>query len=244
MQTAIKKSITCAALALAAAYPAQALDLLITEINSNASLGDFWELTNFGSTAINLFNGSTPWSWDDNSFTAGSVTLPLGLSIAPGESMVFLADQTNTANFRSGWALSASVQIIPDTTGTGLGSGDAVTLYDGAGQAVAALNYAAGGFTRANGSASVGGHAGLSAGGSGNTQSAIWDPTSGTTPATARYTFADGTNYGTYDAPGSTGFGSPGAVTAIPEPSSAILATLGGLAITLRRRRSQVLSSR
>ncbi len=101
-------------------------DLLVTEINSNASGGDFFEVTNFGSISIDLSNGS----WDDDSFIAGTVVLPSGLSIAPGESVIFLADTNGTAvaSFRSLWNIPASVQIIGVANGVGLGSGDSVRL--------------------------------------------------------------------------------------------------------------------
>lgn len=77
----------------------------------------------------------------------------------------------------------------------------------------------AGGFTRGDNSAAVGGHAGVSAGGT-SVQSAIWIPGSGVTPATVRYANATGSNFGSDDAPGSDGFGSPGV---IPEPSTVAL---------------------
>lgn len=211
-------------------------DLLVTEINSNASGGDFFEVTNFGSISIDLSNGS----WDDDSFIAGTVVLPSGLSIAPGESIIFLADTNGSAvaSFRSLWNVPASVQIIGVTNAVGLGGGDGVRLFDSANQPLATLSYAAGGFTRSNGTPSVGGHAGLSGGGTAATQSLIWDPTSGTTAATARYTFANGSNYGSY-AISNGAMGSPG-IAAVPEPSTYMLmgAGLSALVILARRRRA------
>lgn len=241
MKTALIKTI-CGALAVAALSTTAHAQLLITEINSNAGAGDFWELTNFSTSSINLFNGSTHWSWDDNSFVAGSIQIPLGITIGPGESIVFLADKNSSAvaSFRSAWSLPSSVQVIPDPTGTGLGGGDAVRLYNDLNQPVVTLNYAAGGFIRSSGANSTGGHAGPSAGGSSDSQSLIWDPTFGNTPGDARYTFATGSNFGTYAPLSGGGFGSPGTVgitLPVPEPSSALLLCSSLLLVHLRRRR-------
>lgn len=216
--------------------------LLVTELNSKASEGDFWELTNFGPSPVDLYNGTTPWSWDDDSATPGTVMLPLGLSIASGESMIFLAGgDTDVAGFRSNWGLDASVQVYGDASSPGFGKDDAVYLFDDTGAIVASLLYSAGDFTLSNGDPSLGGHAGASAGGT-STESAIWDPTSGTTPATARYTFADGSNFGTYAAlDGGDGIGSPGKVNAVPEPATLALASFGLIAfVWLRRRQNQI----
>ncbi len=218
---------------------ASAQSLLVTEINSNAAGGDFFEITNFGTTTINLYSGGTPASWDDNSYQPGSVLLPLGASIAPNESIIFLADSSDTETFRALWNLSASVQIFGDSTGTGLGGNDAVTLYSPTGSVLATLSYAAGGFTRSNGTLSLGGHSGVSAGGA-TSQTLIWDPTSGTTAATARYTFANGSSFGTF-ANGSGAVGSPGA---IPEPSTYALIGLGLAAVLMWARRRPAVSAR
>lgn len=213
--------------------------LLVTEINSSSQY-DFFEVTNFGSISIDLSNGS----WDDDSFIAGTVVIPSGISIAPGESIIFLADtgsavssEAAAAAFRSSWNINSSVQVVATLNAVGLGNGDGVRLFDSANQSLATLSYAAGGFTRSNGTLNTAGHAGVAAGGVA-TQSLIWDPTSGTTPATARYTNATGSNFGSF-ASGGSGVGSPG-VAAVPEPSAFALmgAGLSALVILARRRRA------
>jgi hypothetical protein len=190
-------------LLLAAAVHGQ---LVITEVNSDGTPADFWELTNFGAATVDLSN----YIWIDDKVSpdhADAFTVPSGTSILAGESVLFVTSGT-AADFRSAWNLSPSVKII--LGGPGLGSNDAVYFYTPAKSLVASLNYADAGFTRSNGQPSLGGHTGASAGGLRN-QSLILDPNFGT--ASRRYTFASGANFGSYAAnPPFTGVGSPGSV--------------------------------
>lgn len=161
-------------LALAAFSSTLNAQLLVTEINSNGSGGDFWELTNTGSSAVDLSN----YKWIDNARTpTGAIVVPPGTSIAAGESIVFNVTGTAAA-FRTAWGIPNTVQVF--SSGPGLGSGDAITLYDAANTEVLFLSYAANGFTRSNGSLSAGGNAGASAGGTA-TVSMVLDPGFGTT---------------------------------------------------------------
>ena len=176
--------------------------LILTEIQSDG-LADFWELTNVGASAVNI--GGYKWT-DGARRTTGAVAIPAGATIASGESVIFTG--AAAATFRTQWGISEGVQVFTGISVPGLGSSDGITLFDAADAEVLFLSYGAGGFTRSNGSASAGGHAGLSAGGA-TAQALIWDPAFGTT--TPRYTFADGTALGTFTAPGgSTNKGSPG----------------------------------
>ena len=160
--------------------------LIITEIQSSqASTGknDFWELTNIGAEAVNLGG----WKWDDDSRNpadAAAVTIPAGTTIAPGESIVFTG--LSAATFRTWWAIASTVQVVSTGAAPGLGSSDAVALFDSGGTERAYLSYAAGGFTKSDGGASAGGQAGASAGGSA-TASVIWDPVHGTTARRYRF---------------------------------------------------------
>ncbi len=95
---------------------------------------DWFELTNFGSTAINI----TGWTMDDssNSF-ASSVGLTGITSIAAGESVIFTEDPA-TASFLSTWFGGnppAGLQI-GNYSGSGVGlstNGDAVNIFNGSG---------------------------------------------------------------------------------------------------------------
>ncbi len=152
--------------------------LLITEVQSSqASAGrnDYWELTNISLQPIDL----SAWKWDDDSANpndAAAVTIPPGTTLTPGESILFSA--LPAVDLRTWWGLASTVQVV--TGGPGLGSGDAVVLFNPAGSEVTRLSYAANGFTRTDNTPSLGGQAGLSAGGSTATQTLIWDPAHGT----------------------------------------------------------------
>jgi uncharacterized protein YjiK len=156
--------------------PVEIPQLIVTEINSNASGGDFWELTNVGVTTQDIGN----WKWDDDSANPSdpaAVTIPSGTMIAPGESIV-LTTAADAAAFRAVWSIAPTVQVIATPTGPGFGQGDQVHLFNTAGATVTSFSYAAGGFTLSGGGASIGGHAGASAGGTA-TQSAVIDPAFG-----------------------------------------------------------------
>lgn len=181
--------------------------LVVTEINSNGTPADFWELTNFGSSEVDL--GGYVWT-DSTPISPIKVTIPSGTVIAPQESIVF-AVTADPAGFRAAWGLASSVKVIA-AVDPGLGQNDAIRLFASAAAStpLLTLNYAISGFTCSNGALAVGGHAGPSARGTLNTQSLILDPNFG--PSAPRYTFATGGNFGSWQAPGGTATGSPGVV--------------------------------
>jgi uncharacterized protein YjiK len=156
--------------------PVEIPQLIVTEINSNATGGDFWELTNVGVTTQDIGN----WKWDDDSANPNdpaAVTIPSGTMIAPGESIV-LTTAADAAAFRAVWSIAPTVQVIATPTGPSFGQGDQVHLFNTTGATVTSFSYAASGFTKSDGSAAAGGHAGASAGGTA-TQSAVIDPAFG-----------------------------------------------------------------
>lgn len=113
--------------------------LAITEVHSNQSTNgtpaihaDWFEVTHYGSAPVDLRG----WRLNDSNggTTNGAVTLA-PLTLAPGESVVFVQDLDATA-FRSWWgpSLPASLQIITySASGIGLSStGDGLRLWDAA----------------------------------------------------------------------------------------------------------------
>jgi 2',3'-cyclic-nucleotide 2'-phosphodiesterase (5'-nucleotidase family)/uncharacterized protein YjiK len=193
--------------------PVEPPQLIVTEINSNASGGDFWELTNVGVMTQDIGN----WKWDDDSANPSdpaAVTIPAGTMIAPGESVVFTT-AADAAAFRTVWSIPLSVQVFANSSGPSFGQNDQVHLFNAAGTSVTSFSYLAGGFTKSDGSAAAGGHAGVSAGGIA-TDSAVIDPNFGF-GSTRRYT----SNVGN---PGSSGlnFGGGPSITLsiVVSPSS------------------------
>ena len=195
-------------------------NLMLTEIlsqqsnvNSAGSVNDFWELTNFGASVVDI----SGHSWHDegrSASAAAAYSLPPGSTINPGESVIFTA--VSPSVFRTWWGLSSWVKVF-QTAGPGLGQDDGVSFFDNTGNELFYFNYDAGGFTRADGSPSTGTHAGPSAGGAADTVSMIWVPTSDTTvttgtngPNAPRYTFATGSNFGSFTAVTSADIASPG----------------------------------
>lgn len=120
-----------------ALVPAQ---LAITEVMSSAStnhsLGvpqgpDFWELTNFGTNAIDL----TGYRWNDNAGgLAGADATPFqGLVIGPGEVILFVQNNVTEIStpeqFRAWWGLPPTQKVV-FYSGNGLSSdGDSVILW-------------------------------------------------------------------------------------------------------------------
>jgi uncharacterized protein YjiK len=180
--------------------------VILTEINSNAAGGDFWELTNVGTAAQDLSN----WKWIDGgqSLPAPAVQIfPSGTSLAVGETMVIITDTTVSTTFLSAWGPLTGIQKL--VGGPGLGQNDSVRLYDNNDNLIFTFSYASGGFTQSSGSASAGGHAGLSAGGVA-TQSAVIDPAFGTGAGRRYRAAAVGVDGGYANTSGGSNIGSPG----------------------------------
>lgn len=195
--------------------PTPVPQLLITEVNSNATGGDFFEIYNHGSAAVNLLG----WKWDDDSGNfndAASAAFP-AVSIAAGQRLVVVA-AANTTAFMTAWGLDPATFPAVATGGPGLGKGDAVVLFDASGKVAAAINFGASAITAVDGTvvspaAPSSGvapvyaeHAGVVFGGSA-TSSAVWDGLSTSAP--------------TYRAAAvgvAGGFAQPGAASAIGSP--------------------------
>lgn len=142
------KSLLAAAL-LAAGSVQLSAQLKITEVDSAGSsssyAADWFELTNFSSSAISTFG----YKMDDNSnLFANSVAMST-LTIGAGESVIFLETTnlaTTQANFVNAWFNgSAPVGLqFGSYSGSGVGlsqSGDAVNIFNAAGTVLARVDF-------------------------------------------------------------------------------------------------------
>ncbi len=113
-------------------------DLAITEIMSgsndpNTNISEDWfEIHNYGNTAIDL----SGFSWDDNSYNAGTSVF-MNNTIQAGESIIVWAGlSTYKGNFQGNWGLSNSIQVVSSDELVNSAfpslssSSDAVALYD------------------------------------------------------------------------------------------------------------------
>ncbi len=184
--------------------------VLITEINSSATGGDFFELYNYGTTTIDL----TGWKVIDSAAKQqNAALLPDGTMLAAGAKLIVLADGDNVATFREKWNnLSESVQVV-SVKAAGLGKGDAVVVFDANHQVVAAVNYGAGSISASDGTQVAGigtgsAHAGAAVGGGSDGTSLVWD---GLSTATPTYKAAEVGHKGAYAQANAAGnIGSPG----------------------------------
>lgn len=145
-------------LALLSAAASAHGQLVITEVMASSghsatdANGDWWELTNTGSSAVNL-NG---YKWDDTpEIPATASAFPAGITIQPGESIVILDESAgNVAAWKTAWGLASSTRVLDSTQFananvggedfSGLSaSGDEVNLYDAGGNVVASVAFGA-----------------------------------------------------------------------------------------------------
>ena len=122
--------------------------LRITEVMSNsnhsdtAANGDWFEITNTGSTAVNIAG----YSFDDDDRRAGASGSFPAYVLQPGISMMVLNDASD-ATFRSLWNLDPSIRVIANaeiSNFPGLGSGgDEVNLFNNSGGLVDRFTFGA-----------------------------------------------------------------------------------------------------
>jgi predicted extracellular nuclease/alpha-tubulin suppressor-like RCC1 family protein len=106
----------------------------ITEWMYDGAGGEFVELTNAGTEAVDV----TGWSYDDDSATPGGFDLSGFGVIEAGESVVFVESDPDT--FRSEWNLCTGVRIAGPYTNN-LGRADQINLFDADGVRVDRLTY-------------------------------------------------------------------------------------------------------
>ena len=188
-------------------------NVLITEVNSNANSIDFFELYNYGTSTVDL----TGWKWNDSAATLSSATAFPSLSLAAGATLV-VANNTDAAAFRTAWSNLPTTRTVIATGGAGLGSADAVVVFDANGKVVTGFNYKTTSITASDGTvitpaartdnaAVVTGHAGIAVGAAAATTSAVWDEQSTSAP---KYKAAVSGTLGAFTQAG--GIGSPGAL--------------------------------
>lgn len=236
--------------------------IIISELNSNGTGGDFFEIYNAGTSAVELGG----WKWVDNasstnggpSFNGAKAFAFNAFTLNAGSSALVVSDagggvDGNTA-FAASWGIANSnllTFIVPELiTGSGFGKSDLVALFDSTGSFVTGLNYGTSAatitqgdsstvsllpFLRAAGGTSAGGHAGI-AGGGVATDSLVWNYW-GSTADNPTYFSTSSVGFAGAFAnaadPTSTTIGSPGVV---PEPSSSALLGLGTMALLALRR--------
>ncbi len=227
-----KTCLQFAALSLATACSSSIAEatVLITEFNSTSNVGsfEFVEFTNTGNTPVDM----TGWSEDDSNRTpnkAGHILSAFG-TLQPHESAIF-TEATPDA-FRTYWwgsveAAPAGLKIIGPYTNDNLGSSsDEINLYDAASQLIDRLTYP-----------------GTPPGGTGNgvTRNPGSDAILGLNQNGNWVNSFLGDGFGSFQAAGNSALvGNPGAYPAVPEPSTLMLALLGGgsfCLMALRRRR-------
>ena len=196
--------------------------LLVTEANSNATGGDFFELYNFGRDAVDL----TGWRYNDAAAQfSTAIAFPDNTTIQPGEVLLVHVGAETTAEFLQAWGLPADTAAITlsseaPTDAPKLGSGDAVVIYEDSGAIAAVFNYT--GLDPIGDVASLTANEGEHAGetmGANKKASAVWDGVSTSAP---NYRAPATTDLG-YVAQDADNIGSPGAVQ--PAPSSDVIIT-------------------
>jgi len=201
--------------------------LLISEVNSNAKGGDFFEIYNYGSTSIDL----SGWRMTDEAGQFSSAVALNGNTVLAAGATLVIADvaTANLAAFKAAWGLNGSV-AVSNVDGPGLGKEDAVVLFDAQGNVAAAFNYDLTPVTASDGTVITtspaargaafvdGAHAGA-AYGAGASASAVWDGLSTTQPTYVGATFGQGGSFA--QAGDSAAIGSPGIALVGQSPQAA-----------------------
>lgn len=150
----MKKILSLLGLTLLAGSGLSHASLVITEVMSSSAHsggtnnGDWFELTNTGSTAFDL----TGFSWDDNTNTPGSANFGSITSIAAGQSIIFTEETIGAeSSWLANWGLSGVVVVnLGSGVFQGLGAGgDAINIYDAGGALVTSVTFgtATGGYS-------------------------------------------------------------------------------------------------
>ena len=97
--------------------------------------GEFIELTNVGSTPINL----SGWSYDDDLVKPGSFNISGFGYVQPGESVIIT--DTSATGFRSNWKLLSNVKVLGGNVNNNLSRNGKIYILDGSNLHVDQLTY-------------------------------------------------------------------------------------------------------
>ncbi|WP_290900893.1 lamin tail domain-containing protein [Aquabacterium sp.] len=180
---------------------------------------DWFELTNFGSTAVSL----SGWTMDDSSNGSAKVALAGITSIAAGESVIF-TETAAAASFLSAWfgANAPASLKIGTYTGAGVGlstGGDAVNIFNASGVLQANVVFGTADAT---------------------SPYQTFDNAAGLNGVTISQLSVVGVNGAFVAANDAAEIGSPGRISAVPEPESAalVLAALAVVGLVARKRQA------
>ena len=206
-----------------AAQPALIISEVAPWASGNSSYAaDWFELTNRSAAAIDI----TGWKFDDNSNSAAAAVVLRGVtSIAAGESVVFLeglatgaTDATINTNFVAAWfgANAPAGMKIGNYGGAGVGlssNADAVNIFNAGGTLVTRIDFAA------------------------STVGLSFDNAAGLDNAAVSSLSVAGVSGAVLSFDG-TATGSPGTITAVPEPETYALMLVGLIGLAMKRRRA------
>lgn len=180
---------------------------------------DWFELTNFGSAAVSL----SGWTMDDSSNGSAKVALAGITSIAAGESVIF-TETAAAASFLSAWfgANAPASLKIGTYTGAGVGlstGGDAVNIFNASGVLQANVVFGTADAT---------------------SPYQTFDNAAGLNGVTISQLSVVGVNGAFVAANDAAEIGSPGRISAVPEPESAalVLAALAVVGLVARKRQA------
>lgn len=229
MQAVQKKAmLAAAALALSLGAATAQAQIRITEVapwgssDNNPAIPygtDWFELTNFGNTAVSI----SGWKMDDSSNGTAKVALVGITTIKAGESVIF-TETAASASFLSTWfgANAPAGLQIGTYTGSGVGlsqSGDAVNIYNASNVLQANVVFGASDAT---------------------SPYQTFDNAAGLNNATITQLSVVGVNGAFAAANHAIEIGSPGSIAAVPEPESYVMALAAlGLFGVLARKRQQ-----
>lgn len=126
-------SAVIAGLALSAASFATGR-IVITEWMYSGADGEFIEITNVGTSAIDL----TGWSYDDDSRLPGVFSLSGAGVVQAGQSVLLV--EGLAADFRAAWNLDSSIVIL-DQVMNNLGRNDEINIFDSNNDLIDRLTY-------------------------------------------------------------------------------------------------------